>query len=119
MLFYSPIYCYFLAIQMSISPTTPLYFASSTRLECDSTVLSVDEACGFKEPNCHVVILDQTVCYPQGGGQPSDTGVMLKSDGNMFEILDARINRDSNCIQHTGRFSGGDFGVGDKVISAF
>lgn len=32
------------------------------------------------------VVLDQTICYPQGGGQPSDKGV-LKIEENEFPLL--------------------------------
>lgn len=104
---------------MALTPTIPLYYASSTQLECSSTVLNVTEAKDFKEPNCHVVILDETVCYPQGGGQPSDSGVIEKNAESSFQILDCRTNRETNCIQHTGRFSGEQFSVGDKVSYGF
>ena len=50
----------------SMAKTIPLYFEDSAKLECKAVVQSVEAAEGFKEPNCHVVVVDQTVCHPQG-----------------------------------------------------
>ena len=49
-----------------MAKTIPLYFEDSAKLECKAVVQSVEAAEGFKEPNCHVVVVDQTVCHPQG-----------------------------------------------------
>ncbi|UEM06221.1 alanyl-tRNA editing protein [Skermanella rosea] len=45
---------------------------------CDATVVSCD---------ARGIVLDRTVCYPTGGGQPGDTGV-LRHDGAEFRIAD-------------------------------
>ena len=45
---------------------------------CDATVVSCD---------ARGVVLDRTVCYPTGGGQPGDTGV-LRHEGAEFRIAD-------------------------------
>ena len=50
----------------SMAKTIPLYFEDSAKLECKAVVQSVEAAEGFKEPNCHVVVVDQTVCHPEG-----------------------------------------------------
>ena len=50
----------------SMAKTIPIYFEGSSKLECEAVVQSVEAAEGFKEPNCHVVVVDQTVCHPQG-----------------------------------------------------
>lgn len=54
----------------------------------------------IQQIDCNCVLLDQTVCYPQGGGQPSDTGHLdyqgktyrilkvAKKDGNIWHELD-------------------------------
>ncbi len=39
------------------------------------------------------IILDQTMFYPQGGGQPSDIGT-IESDGNIFEVSKCQIIED-------------------------
>ena len=39
----------------------------------------------------HLVVLDQTVFYPGGGGQPPDRGVLLRaSDGRTWTVIGAR-----------------------------
>lgn len=36
------------------------------------------------------VVLDRTVFYPVGGGQPGDTGVLVLSDGSALRVADTR-----------------------------
>lgn len=36
------------------------------------------------------IVLDRTVFYPLGGGQPGDTGVLKAADGREWRVLDAR-----------------------------
>ena len=36
------------------------------------------------------VVLDRTVFYPLGGGQPGDTGVLEANDGRRWPVVDAR-----------------------------
>lgn len=43
------------------------------------------------------LLLDQTIFYPQGGGQPSDQGVIKGDD---FEIKVSRVNLNENEIRH-------------------
>ena len=95
--------------------TKPIYFEPTLELQCNATVQSIEQAENFKQPDCHVVILDQTVCHPQGGGQPFDTGIISGDDSSSFEILDARMDRDTECIHHIGKFTNGLFSVGDVV----
>jgi len=49
-----------------------LYLEDSYLKECDATVVSVKEG--------KYVVLDQTIFYPKGGGQPWDTGQMLNQN---------------------------------------
>ncbi|MGH6718716.1 MAG: alanine--tRNA ligase-related protein, partial [Alphaproteobacteria bacterium] len=35
------------------------------------------------------IVLDRTVFYPTGGGQPGDTGVLRAADGTETRIVDA------------------------------
>jgi Ser-tRNA(Ala) deacylase AlaX len=100
---------------MSSERTVPLYYESCGKTECQSKVVSVEEAKDQKVANCHIVVLNETICYPQGGGQPSDTGVITKTADNLFNVSDTRITRDSETIQHFGQFSGPLFEVGDTV----
>ena len=36
------------------------------------------------------VVLDRTVFYPLGGGQPGDTGMLRAADGREWRVIDAR-----------------------------
>ena len=51
--------------------TEKLYYADPYLQEMDATVVSCEEA-----KNGYAVILDRTVFYPTGGGQPFDTGIL-------------------------------------------
>ncbi|KAJ7129737.1 alanyl-tRNA synthetase domain-containing protein [Mycena epipterygia] len=39
---------------------------------------------------CLEVCLNDTVIFPEGGGQPSDTGIMRTSDGTVWTVLQAK-----------------------------
>jgi len=52
--------------------TKTIYLEDSYVRECDATVVSVKDG--------KYVILDQTIFYPKGGGQPWDTGKIMKGD---------------------------------------
>ena len=53
--------------------TEKLYQEDPYLKECTATVTGVAD---------HGVILDRSVFYCQGGGQPGDTGVLVLSDGS-------------------------------------
>ncbi len=44
------------------------------------------------------IVLDRTVFYPTGGGQPGDTGVLALSDGTEIEVLDTLKDDDSGVV---------------------
>jgi Ser-tRNA(Ala) deacylase AlaX len=59
------------------------------------------------------LILDQTVFYPQGGGQPCDTGVIKSEDGfDTFTVEKVVFNL--GWVQHIGVING-QLKVGDEV----
>lgn len=47
------------------------------------------------------IILDRTVFYPQGGGQPGDTGTLILSDGSGVTVLDA-VKGDGEVVHVVG-----------------
>lgn len=49
--------------------TEPLFREDAYLRDCEATVVHVNERGG--------IVLDRTVFYPSGGGQPGDTGVLL------------------------------------------
>eukprot|EP01038_Epipyxis_sp_PR26KG_P011699 gene11699-15663_t len=61
-------------------PTRLLYFEDTYLTTCTSILKSVGVDAKGK-----FIVFDQTIFYPKGGGQPSDTGKILFSNG--FEIL--------------------------------
>lgn len=61
----------------------------------------------------NAVILDQTIFYPQGGGQPSDTGY-IKSDTGIFKVTFVGLDADG-VVWHFGEFESGLFAPGDVV----
>lgn len=46
------------------------------------------------------LVLDATVFYPLGGGQPGDAGTLTLADGVTFAILDTRRDRETREIVH-------------------
>lgn len=67
-----------------------------------------------------IVVTAETIMYAQGGGQPSDTGVMRSLDSDnptIFEVSSVRSASDSQ-ILHLGRYTTANltpFVTGDLV----
>lgn len=88
-----------------------------------STVLSYLEHMHDLEANAHVdhigeqngrsvVYVDQTILYPQGGGQPYDTGV-IQNDDTRFIVEEVRFMDGE--VLHIGHFEGQPFMQGEDV----
>jgi len=82
--------------------TKALYLEDSYLKECDAEVVSVQDD--------RFIILDQTVFYPRGGGQPSDTGKIIKGD-EVYQVL--KVTKSKGEIIHEVDKSG--LRVGDRV----
>jgi len=61
-----------------MSLTEELFREDAYLKECDATVLSVNDLGG--------IVLDRTVFYPTGGGQPGDSGLLRTADGTEIRI---------------------------------
>jgi len=72
--------------------TINLFQEDAYQVSCEATVLAVD---------AEGIILDQTVFYPLGGGQPGDSGMLEDKDGNAVSIIDTRKSKEHpGCILH-------------------
>lgn len=69
--------------------TQELFREDSYITECDATVVAIDD---------RAVILDRTVFYPLGGGQPGDTGEITYAGGKAT-VIDTRYG-DGATIRH-------------------
>lgn len=87
--------------------TKLLYMEDFNLLQSEATVVDMVEEGGKT-----VVILDQTVFYPQGGGQPYDKGILEFFSGR-FLIEEVRFA--DGVVKHIGTFDTGTFTKGEKV----
>jgi misacylated tRNA(Ala) deacylase len=71
--------------------TEPLFRSDAYARETDATVL--DAAPGR-------IVLDKTLFYPQGGGQPGDRGVFRLADGRSLKIVNTTYDSDRMTIVH-------------------
>lgn len=94
---------------MDYSPTELIYMTDMFQLEEQATIIDVI--------NWHddglALILDRTIFYPQGGGQPYDTG-FIKSASGSFKVEEVRFKE--GIVYHIGILEKGAFNKGDKVI---
>ncbi len=58
--------------------TKPLYLEDAYLREFTAKVISVQDN--------KYIVLDQTAFYPQGGGQPCDTGIIKNQSGSLFTV---------------------------------
>ncbi|SFS34681.1 alanine--tRNA ligase [Halostagnicola kamekurae] len=65
--------------------TEKLYYDDQQRTQFEAVVLDV-----FERENGYDIVLDQTMFYPEGGGQPADTGTISTDDATV-EIRDVQV----------------------------
>lgn len=82
--------------------TKSLYLEDSYLKECDATVVKVTQG--------KYVVLDQTIFYPKGGGQPHDVGKMIRGD-EVFNVV--YVGKFGDEISH--EVDRGGLKEGDKV----
>jgi len=64
-----------------VTVTEPLFQQDAYLRTCTATVIEAGDG---------GVVLDRTVLYPLGGGQPGDTGTLRTEDGREWRVVDAR-----------------------------
>jgi alanyl-tRNA synthetase len=84
--------------------TERLYYDDQERTEFEAVVLDV-----FERDDGYDVVLDQTMFYPEGGGQPADHGT-LSSDETTVQVTDVQITE--GVVLHR---TDGDPGKGEFV----
>ena len=69
--------------------TEPLFQQDAYQRRCTATVVEAGDG---------GVVLDRTVFYPLGGGQPGDSGVLRAADGREWRVSDARKGEDGRIL---------------------
>ena len=86
--------------------TEALYSADAYLKSCEATVLA---------SSAEGIVLDKTVFYAMGGGQPGDTGTLTLSDGRELLITDTRKSEEG--IVHIPAAEAERPAVGDTVTA--
>jgi misacylated tRNA(Ala) deacylase len=71
--------------------TELLYYQDAYLTECDARVVQVDE---------DGIVLDRTVFYPVGGGQPGDSGALRLDNGTQIVITNTRRRPTDGHVLH-------------------
>ena len=76
--------------------TEKIYLKDSYKKDIDASVINTE---------ANSIILDRTIFYPTGGGQPADTGSITSSKGIKYSIIDTK--KSDNDVIH----------IADKTVS--
>lgn len=90
-----------------MSTTEELFRRDAYLQNCEATVLGINELNG--------IILDRTVFYPTGGGQPGDSGLLVRADGSEFRIATTVYDKDRTTILHVPAETDHLPEIGEKV----
>ena len=90
-----------------MNKTQELFREDSYAKCCEAEVSGVNERGG--------IILDRTVFYPTGGGQPGDAGTLKRPDGTDISIATTLCDKDSGAIIHVPAEGSSALGAGEKV----
>ena len=90
-----------------MSDTELLYLEDFTLLSCEAKVVDV-----LSEDDRTILVLDQTIFYPQGGGQPYDQGII---EGTSGKFLVEEVRFVDGLVKHFGEFQSGSLNAEDTV----
>lgn len=89
--------------------TDELFREDSYLKACEATVVAVTE---------EGIVLDRTVFYPTGGGQPGDIGTLTTADGRVVTVSDTRKGKQVEGIVHVADPDAPPLAAGDTVTAA-
>ena len=89
--------------------TELLFYANAYLKNCEARVVTADE---------RGIVLDRTVFYPLGGGQPGDVGSLRTEDGREVTISDTRKGDAPGTVVHIPAPGGVRLNAGDRVVAA-
>jgi len=87
--------------------TKLVYLSDTYQFEHFTKVVDVKDDVRMRLISIHfqkVVLLEETIFHPQGGGQPSDIGI-IKSKSSEFLVKHASMTKDG-LVEHSGEFKG-------------
>ena len=88
-------------------PTDLLFRDDAYAADAEATVLAVGEK---------GIVLDRTVFYAMGGGQPGDVGTMRRADGTSLEVTNAVWNDEAKSeVAHVLAPGAASPAIGEKV----
>ncbi|WP_262032108.1 alanyl-tRNA editing protein, partial [Microvirga sp. Mcv34] len=91
-----------------MTATTLLFRDDAYATSCEARVLTTTPEGG--------IVLDRTVFYAQGGGQPGDVGTLVKANGERFAITNTVYGTDRSQIVHlVGTEAASRFEEGETV----
>ncbi len=88
--------------------TEELFREDAYAERCEARVVAVEEG---------GIVLDRTVFYPMGGGQPGDVGVLRRADGTTVAIVDTRRDRETGRHYHVPAPDATPPAVGETVTA--
>jgi Ser-tRNA(Ala) deacylase AlaX len=91
-----------------MNPTTLTYMHEMDRLKDEAHIVAVQQ----RDDGKYELILDHTIFYPQGGGQPFDQGT-IENDNALFTVEEVRFK--DGIVYHIGSFARGSFTAGMPV----
>jgi len=91
-----------------VSVSENICYTDAYARQTDATVVEV-------EADANAVLLDRTVFYPGGGGQPADTGLLIGDSGGSWRVTGAKKRGDD--IWHTIE-AGSELPAVDTQVSA-
>lgn len=78
---------------MNSGPTEAIFQGDAYQRSCRASIVEISDA---------GVVLDRTVFYPTGGGQPGDTGTLRVDDGREWRVVDTRKGEGGRIVHVLG-----------------